>query len=869
VEAYPYKERDPTARTLKLLKQIIIHFSNAIKSNRMKLECPKLAPIVICASLFFGLNAVATEKTVVVEQAGMVSIGNGIVRLDYNLKNGAYSIVDVCDGTVAIANARSDVDRLALSGLFGDFDPSLPKDVSLSWKTRDVTDVLGSGKSLVVTYERKKMPAFLTTFTVHDGEGFITMGSGLVNNRAYGLRMKSFQPLAWGELLPGKNITDAKTLNGAAGSTKTVVETGMNRACENNLLLTCSADGKRRSVVIGGLTYNEFAKYAAIGAYKCWDTVADAKLGHTWGTVWEKLEGNRIPRNFPTNAIQVAAVDPVGRLVDPRQTYEPQDHFYVDVITQDPFVALEKYGMALRTATGAKPNVYNSLTVCGWFSGRNTSALLMKEADRAIALDMLKTTPMTYRLEPDSYCYNGGDTEQGWWDDAHWEKFRHLVAPYETFKKWISGIREKGGSTETYFQCGMPSDDYAEAFPGHMLRNDISTLHRSHPHWRPSVTFDATDPGFQAHMGKVWANLADAGIGGIKFDYPDIAWRPEGGFEDKYATTASAYRKWFQMSRDGLGPQVLLHERALGERCLDVTAGIVDLQRVWQDSNQWLPGMASICGLRWYKNRVVMSYYPDSKSFTTGPAKGTKTPIDPLKRRGMITMLYVTSGRIELAESLDNITPEIVYDLGRAFPMHTAPQSARPVDAFSGVKDPRVYAFRVDQKWQQVAFYNDEKVTVEIIAPLSGDQASTGSLGLDEAKDYYVYEFWSDRFVGKLSGSGKLKETLSAGEARMYSIREVLARPQVLSTNRHLMQGYVDLANVKWDAAKKQLSGSAKVVGGEPFRIAVAGNGLAVKTAAAQGASVKIDKQPGVEGLHVLVLISPGNAEAAWCITYE
>jgi hypothetical protein len=83
------------------------------------------------------------------------------------------------------------------------------------------------------------------------------------------------------------------------------------------------------------------------------------------------------------------------------------------------------------------------------------------------------------------------------------------------------------------------------------------------------------------------------------------------------------------------------------------------------------------------------------------------------------------------------------------------------------------------------------------------------------------------------------------------------------------MQGYVDLANVKWDAAKKQLSGLAKVVGGEPFRMVIAGNGMAIKTAAAQEASVKIEKQPGVEGLPVLVLRSPGNAEAAWSISYE
>ena len=52
-----------------------------------------------------------------------------------------------------------------------------------------------------------------------------------------------------------------------------------------------------------------------------------------------------------------------------------------------------------------------------------------------------------------------------------------------------------------------------------------------------------------------------------------------------------------------------------------------------------------------------------------------------------------------------------------------------------------------------------------------------------------------------MPGTDKLAETLAGGEARMYAVREVLDRPQVLSTNLHLMQGYVDMANIKWDVA--------------------------------------------------------------------
>jgi len=817
-------------------------------------------------------TAFATRAVEIVEKPGGVSIENKVVRVEIELKAGSYNIVDVRDGTVAIRHAHGEVDGLGALGTKESnrmFDPK----AKLTWTVKEVADELGCGKTLTLNNLRSDGMEFFTTFSLREDKGFVALGSGIVNHRAYGIRMKTFQPLTGGDVFPGLEMKAPMNLNGGAGSTENLVQPGTDRACENSLLLTFTANGVRRSLVMGGLSYHDFAKYAALGKYECWDGYPgywhQPEIGETWRTIWSPLNAKRLPENFPAVNAQVAAVDPVGRLVDPGTTYAPADLFYVDVTTADPFLALERYGLALRTATKSRPNTYNNLTVCGWFSGRNNAQRLVEEMDVARKLDLLKTIPVTVRLEPDTYGWvNNGNTEQGWWDDAHWLKYGHLAPPYDTFKKWIQAVKERGGNTETYFQCGMPSDDYAEAFPGHMLRKDISSLHRRHTHITPSVTYDATAAGFQAHMRHVWSYLKECGLAGVKFDYPDIAWRPEGGFEDQHATTAGAYRAWFQLCRDGLGPAALIHERALGNNCLDVTAGIVDLQRVWGDSDQWRSGMAAKCGLRWYKNRVVMSYYPDSKAFTGFNDKGRVEGVvmEPLKRQGIITMLYVTSGRIESAASLSKLTPEVVHDLGRAFPMHATPQSARPVDAFTGVKSPRVYAFRVDDQWQQVAFISEDEAS-KVSAPLSGDQAATGSLGLDSSKNYYVYEFWSDRLVGKFPGTATLEQPLAAGEARMFSVREVLDRPQVLSTNRHLMQGYLDLANIRWDAHGRRLSGVAKVVGGEPFRIALAGNGSKAGEARAEGAKATMAAPP-TEGLSVLVLERPENGEVSWQVQY-
>ena len=61
------------------------------------------------------------------------------------------------------------------------------------------------------------------------------------------------------------------------------------------------------------------------------------------------------------------------------------------------------------------------------------------------------------------------------------------------------------------------------------------------------VGYDFTDEGFINHMKNVYANLKKAGMRGLMFDYPEsTAWAFNGGFDDKYATTASAYRNMLE-----------------------------------------------------------------------------------------------------------------------------------------------------------------------------------------------------------------------------------------------------------------------------------------------------------------------------------
>jgi len=783
-------------------------------------------------ALFFCVSlaaATAFSAPVDVKQDGdITTLANEKVTLRVDLANRNFSVKDNASNEVVIDNAMMAADGWGVNRKMTKWK---------GWKATqtlaDVNDGFGKGKRIVLTFSDSPFPAapsYIFSYTLYEDQCAVIMGFGMKNTTGVDLRLMEAGPMVAAELFLGKKMELEISLNGSAGAEPAEVKPGANRKSANSLMVTGTVDGRRRTVVWGGLANKEFGKWVALS----------------------------------DNIIEMRAKDPVGRLVDHGQEYFSDDTFYLDVSTDDPFLALERYGRAMRLANNAKPNVYDFPVLCGWGVGAlsklpsvNQSPKLVAELEAAQKAGLTKYTKVGIRLEPDAYCYNNGNTQQGWWDDAHWKG--HLAPPYETFAKWCAAIRERDGIPYTYFQTGMPSDDYALAFPGHMLFKDISRLQVAHAHHEPLVSFDYTAKDFQKHMLEVWQRLRKDGMGGIKFDYPETAWRPEGGFENRYATTAFAYREAFRLAREGLGPEACLDERNLGESgrpCLDVTAGLVDTQRNWADSNKFIPPMITIGGLRWYKNRTVFNYYPDSK---------TVHDCTPEIRRAMLTMVYLTSGRIDLATSFTLFTPEIVHDFTRIYPAYREPFTARPLDAFTGVKDPQVYDLELAPDWHQVALFNTSTKARPVTVPLSGDRVG-GAVGLDPGASYYVYDFWSDVLVGKLKGTDKIEKKLEPSHCAMLSVRKVQPNPQVLSTNRHVLQGWVDLAEVKWDPATKQLSGVAKAVDGEPFRITVANNGFKPVAANAGGGVAKLEKKAAAD-LSVIELSASDSCP--WSIKYE
>jgi len=792
---------------------------------------------------------VCRAETSVVKNGNVVVLQNDQVKVEYDLASGVYSAFSRKDKSSNIAGACLRVDEFS----------SDAAGLTRTWESAPVKDELGTGRKLVIKASGPGKPDLILEIALYDDRSFLSLSGGVKNTLSQSIRVKEINPVHHAKAFDGVSPkSDLRMLNGPGGAGagprmdgvkqtvghETRVHSTASMESPNNLLATFLSDGKRKSIVLGGLTYHDYSKYASASRVGNDDLVAS-----------------------------VMCWDPVGKLVDPGSRYLPDDRCYLDFCTANPFDALEQYGLSIRAAQKVKLMVNDFPTVCGWYVAvygggpqPNNTAGMVAQMDAVARSGFLRYSKVAVRVVPDDYSAN---SEQGWWDDEHWQKFGHYVKPYETTKKWAQAVIERGGVPLTYSQTGANSRDFIAAHPDWYLFNDTKLLFDEKGGMSYKSTVDFTDPGFKAHLRKVYENLRDGGVAGLMFDYPESAFRNDGGFEDKYATAAAAYRTIFEIPKTILGPDCYIDERNVwaqptGRGCfMDVTAGLVDSQRVWGDTDITSPEMYSRCGHRWYKNRVIYTYDMDSKNLFK---------VSPNNRDGLrqlLTMAYVVAPRLVLATSFSKMTPEQLHDLSRIYPIHATPRSARPLDAFTrddGI--PRIYDYAVDKTWHQLTFYNPDVKAEAAIGVELGKDGSFGGMGLSPGKSYYVYDFWNDTFLGKLPGSGRLEQTLRPGEVRMMSVHEAAKHPQFISTNRHVMQGYVDVVKTGWNPAGRKLTGTSKVVGGETYRVVIATNGHKPASCSAEGAKAEIQVMHEVDGVAALSIAKAENGTVDWAVSF-
>jgi len=150
---------------------------------------------------------------------------------------------------------------------------------------------------------------------------------------------------------------------------------------------------------------------------------------------------------------------------------------------------------------------------------------------------------------------------------------------------------------------------------------------------------------------------------------------------------------------------------------------------------------------------------------------------------------------------------------------------------------------------------------------LPAEEVRFADLGLDPEREYAVFEFWTQKYLGTHQGSFTAPAMDTNDGMDVFAIREVREHPWVLSTTRHLSQGGVSLLAEAWKPNDNVLTGRSAVVEADPYVLTVhVPDGYRLKSARFGGKDAEIERRAETA---TVAIVPSATEELDWTITFS
>jgi hypothetical protein len=325
-------------------------------------------------------------------------------------------------------------------------------------------------------------------------------------------------------------------------------------------------------------------------------------------------------------------------------------------------------------------------------------------------------------------------------------------------------------------------------------------------------------PLFRALREQGWVYVKIDGAGDCHFSLQQAPWFfPPGG-----QTPAESLRAWDLAAREELGPSVyILTCWGVGPgRC---SIGLADGCRLGSDGFQWgtLIHNNSLNGVVWRGDPDHCDIMAEgAKDRTTMKTFGAPAAIaDTIDRPSVVAMAGSVLMVSDKAE--DYKDDGHLEGMKRNSPV----LFTVPGQLFDGGSNGTWWLQEIDRPfdhWSVLARFNWRQEKLKWKRPDAPEQeVKFADLGLADDREYLVFEFWTQTFLGQSKLSFKAPALDSNSAMQVFAIREARPHPWVISTTRHISQGGVSLLDERWDADRKVLSGKSAVVIGDPYVLTV------------------------------------------------
>jgi hypothetical protein len=183
--------------------------------------------------------------------------------------------------------------------------------------------------------------------------------------------------------------------------------------------------------------------------------------------------------------------------------------------------------------------------------------------------------------------------------------------------------------------------------------------------------------------------------------------------------------------------------------------------------------------------------------------------LSPSQSQAAASLLALTGGNIISGDRLPDLDPVKQEILKKTLPSWG--EAARPVDLYD-TDFHRIFALNIKKpfgEWVIAGFFNSDESDLKLISlPLE-------RLWLDKNKTYIAFDFWNNKLTGEIKN--ELQVIVPPLSVKLLAVHEKPAFPKIISTDRHILQGAVELEDVKWDNDKQILSGISNGVPGSPY----------------------------------------------------
>jgi len=401
-----------------------------------------------------------------------------------------------------------------------------------------------------------------------------------------------------------------------------------------------------------------------------------------------------------------------------------------------------------------------------------------------------KQLPLDIIVIDDGYQTNIGD----WLDVDH--------AKYPQGMKSIAQQITAAGYRPGIWTAPFAVSAFSKLYAAHrdwVLHNEKGEPIVAWQHWGKDIyALDLSVPAVQAWLGDLFHTLSeDWGFEFFKTDFLFAAALP-GVRSNPRMTRAQAVRRGLEIIRTAIGNRFLLGCGAP----LGPSVGIVDAMRIGPDVHvDWEPywqDLSAPSAANSILNSVARSFM-HGKLWLNDPdclvlrPHGDDSNLVLNEMRMLTTVVGLTGGLVINSDNLPSMRRGRPEYLRRVLPPYG--RSAIPLDLFQ-YERPRLLVLPVETPWSSWV----------IVALLNWDDRSCvtrldlSRLGLPPGP-YHVYNYWRQRYLGLMRDEVVIKPH-QPHEAVLLLVKPVSDKPQLLSSTFHVLQGAVEIKDVRLSQGK-------------------------------------------------------------------